>query len=95
MSDYLRRLAERACGDPWFFGWALAAYQQRHGLDDAALAAELGCVPDVLVMLRLCRRPGTAEPGRRLEGDIDEIVRRFAVDPAVLARIVKEAGAAG
>jgi hypothetical protein len=40
VSDDLRRLAERACADPWFFGWALAAYQRRHGLDDAALARE-------------------------------------------------------
>ncbi len=94
MSDYLRRLAGRACGDPWFLGWALAAYQRRRGLDDAALAAELGCVPDVLVLLRLCRRPGTGEPGRTLQGDVEEIARRFAVEPAVLARIVKEAGTA-
>jgi hypothetical protein len=91
MSDYLRRLAERACRDPWFFGWALAAYQRRHGLDDAALAAELGCVPDVLVLLRLCRRPGTDDSPRSLQGDIEEIARRFAVDPAALKRILSDA----
>jgi hypothetical protein len=36
------RYAARASRDPWFFGYALAAYQQRHGLDDAALAREPG-----------------------------------------------------
>ncbi len=41
-----------------------------------------------------CRRPGSGEPGRTREGDIDEIARRFAADSEALARILKEAGAA-
>jgi hypothetical protein len=91
MSEDLRRLAARASADPWFLGWCLAAYQRRHGLDDAALAEELGAHDTaVLVALRLCRRPGTAQPDRTTEEDVREIARRFAVDPAALARIVKE-----
>jgi hypothetical protein len=101
VSDDLRRLAERASADPWFLGFVLSAYQRRQGLDDAALAAELGAHDTaVVVALRLCRRPGTdehdanAQPGRTLEGDIEEIARRFAVNPAALARIVEETGTA-
>ena len=95
MSEDLRRLANRASSDPWFLGWALAAYQRRHGLDDVALAEELSANDTaVVVALRLCRRPGTAQPDRTTEEDIEEIARRFAVDPAVLARIVRENGAA-
>jgi hypothetical protein len=56
--------------DPFFLGSALAAYQRRHGLDDDGLAAVLGCAPDVLTQLRLCRRPGAAEPGRTAERDV-------------------------
>ena len=36
----------------------------------AGLAALLGCTPDVLTQLRLCRRPGAAEPGRTAEEDM-------------------------
>jgi hypothetical protein len=92
MSDNLRRLAERASRDPWFLGHALAAYQQKHGLDDAALARELGANDTaVVVALRLCRRPGAAEPNWTMEEDVEEIARRFGINPAALARIIGEA----
>jgi hypothetical protein len=45
MPPPLESAAARACRDPFFLGWALAAYQKRRGLDDAALAAELGLAP--------------------------------------------------
>jgi len=68
--DPLDALAARVSADPFFLGSALAAYQRRHGLDDDGLAAVLGCAPDVLTQLRLCRRPGAAEPGRTAERDV-------------------------
>jgi hypothetical protein len=70
---------------------AVAAYQQRHGLDDAVLAGALGCAPAVLTQLRLCRRPGAAEPGRTTAEDRAEIARRFGIDTAALGRVVEEA----
>jgi hypothetical protein len=91
MSDDPRPLAARASRDPRFLGWAIAAYQRRHGLDDAALADELGANDTAVVaVLRLCRRPGTA-PGRSLAEDVAEVARRFAVDPVALRRILSEA----
>src|SRR5215813_11740132 len=48
-------LADRVSSNPLFLASVLAAYQQRHGLDDVALAAVLGCSLDVLTGLRLCR----------------------------------------
>ncbi|HKI37990.1 MAG TPA: hypothetical protein VKA46_39415 [Gemmataceae bacterium] len=89
--DPLDHLAARVSGDLWFLAAALARYQQRHGLDDAALAAALGCAPTVLTSLRLCRRPGAAAPERTTDQDISDIARRFGIDPAALARIVQEA----
>jgi hypothetical protein len=47
----------------------------RHGLDDAALAALLGCTPDVLTQLRLCRRPGEAAPARTAGEDVAPTAR--------------------
>jgi hypothetical protein len=60
----LDHLAVRVSSDPYFLESALASYQRRHGFDDAALAGVLGCTPAVLTDLRLCRRPGAAEPSR-------------------------------
>jgi hypothetical protein len=90
----LDHLASRVAGDPSFLGSALASYQQRHGLDDAGLAAVLGCTPNALTQLRLCRRPGVAEPGRTAEEDVAVSATRFGIDAAALRRIVEE-GAGG
>jgi hypothetical protein len=77
--------------DPHFLASVLAAYQRRHGLDDNALAALLGCNVAVLTPLRLCRRPGAAEPSWTWEPDVAEIARRFGLDAAALGRVDEEA----
>jgi hypothetical protein len=71
---------------PFLLASALAAYQQRHNLDDAALAAVLGCALDVLTQLRLCRRPGAALPSRTAVDDVADIAARFGPDAAVRGR---------
>jgi hypothetical protein len=80
MSQLIDQLAARVGTDPFFLASALAAYQQRHGLDDAALAAELGCAPAVLTSRRLCRCPSAAEPDRTAAQEVADIARRFGVD---------------
>jgi hypothetical protein len=42
----------------------------------------------VLTSLRLCRRPGAAEPERTADQDIADIARRFNLDAVALRRIV-------
>jgi hypothetical protein len=99
----LDALAARCAADPFFLASALAAYQQRHGLNEAALAALLGCPPAallgcppaVLTLLRLCRRPGAAAPGAAAPGptaedDVAKIAHHFGVDAAALWRMVEE-----
>jgi hypothetical protein len=54
----LDKLAARAAERPFFLASALAAYQKRHGLDDAGLCRLLGCPPAALTTLRLCRSLG-------------------------------------
>jgi hypothetical protein len=80
--------------DPYFLAPVLAAYQRRHALDDAALAALLGCDPAVLTQFCLCRRPGAAEPSRPTEADMAAIAERFGLDAAALRGIVEEAAGA-
>jgi hypothetical protein len=86
----LEHLAARVAGDPYFLASVPAGYQRRHGLDDAALAALLGCNPAVLTPLRLCRRPGAAAPSWTAEADVAEIARRFGLGAAALGRVVGE-----
>jgi hypothetical protein len=57
----LEHLVARVSGDPYFLASTLAAFQRRHGLDYAALAALLGCNPAGLTPL--CPRSASQERG--------------------------------
>jgi hypothetical protein len=87
MADPLEALAARAAEEPFFLGWILAAYAYSEELNDAGLAAAVGCAGQELAMLRLCRAPGT-DP-QDFWDDITSIAERFALDPQRLAEIVK------
>jgi hypothetical protein len=88
MADPLEDLARRAESEPFFLASLLADYARSEGLDDAGLAASLGCPPPgELVMVRLCRAPRT-EPGEFWE-DVCCIAERFGIDPQRLAEVVK------
>jgi hypothetical protein len=89
-NEPLDALAARACREPYFLASTMAAYQQRHGLDDAAVAAVLGCAPAVLTDLRLCRRPGAAARRRPADEDVAAIAQRYGLDAAALRRIADE-----
>lgn len=91
MVDHLARLARRVQDDPFYLASALAAYARSESLDDAALAAYLGCTPDTLQRLRLCRAPRTDPIGFR--ADIELVAGRFGVDPTLLADVVRRASA--
>jgi hypothetical protein len=84
-----RRCSLDAYGEPDFLAFVLTAYQDRHRLDDAGLAALLWCDVATPTHVRLCRRPGAVEPQRTAE-DVDVIAKRYGVDAAALARIVAE-----
>jgi len=73
-----------------FLASVLATYPARHSLDDAALAAVLGCSVGVLTSLRLCRRPGAAQPGPTAALDVAAMAARFGVDAAALRQVVEE-----
>jgi hypothetical protein len=80
--------------DPGLLAHALAGYQRRYGLDDAALAAVLGCPVATLTAVRLCRRQGAA-PGRTVAQDVDEIAGRIGIDAASLRWVVEAYPASG
>ena len=90
MAEHLNELARRVASDTFFLASALAVYARSEGLDDAALAARLGCQPEALTMLHLCRRP---QSGARFGPDIAAIAARFSVGAELLATVVRRADA--
>jgi hypothetical protein len=86
----LERLAKRVSTDPFFLGFRLAQFAAVKELDDAALAARLGCAPDALANLRLCRAPRADDPTTFRE-DVTCIAAKFGLDARTLAEVAKPA----
>jgi hypothetical protein len=91
MSRGLGHLAARVTDDPFFLGSALAGFARSEGLDADGLATLLGCPPETLPALSLCRRP-SAESERFLT-DIRTIAERFGIDEDALTTILRRADA--
>ena len=89
--NLLRRVAERAAGQPFFLAASLLAYARAEDLDDHTLAARLGCDLTQLPSLLLCRRP-TGE-GLVFRKDVEAIAHRFGMEAARLARLIRAADA--
>jgi hypothetical protein len=87
MRDPLEALAARAEGDPYFLACPLAAYARHERLEDAGLAAALGCRAEDLTRVRLCRTPGTEDTD--FWDDVSRIAERFGMDPERLADAIK------
>lgn len=84
MND-LETLAQRLGEDAFFLAHALGRFAHSESLDDAGLATALGCSPETLTMLRLCRSPRHDS----FKADIDSIAARFQVDAGILADAVR------
>jgi hypothetical protein len=87
MNPYLEHLAQRVADAPDFFACALAAYVRSEHMEDAGLAARLGCSEGTLTHLRLCRMPRAQ--AALFWQDIEEIARRFSLDAEVLAEVAR------
>jgi hypothetical protein len=85
----LDRIANTAQKDPFFLGWWLERFRQAEGLDDAGLMARLGCRPEQLTRLRLCRFPRQDAAGFR--EDVTRICEAYALEPSRLAVVVRRA----
>jgi hypothetical protein len=83
--------AQRARGRDSFIASDLAAYQERHRLDEAQLAVWLGCATRALADLALCRRTQADAPSFR--ADVERIAGHVGVRSDRLARLLRETGA--
>lgn len=87
-SDLIALAANRASSRPFYLGSAFADFQQMRHMSDAELADYVGCQPDKLRALRLCRRPDV--DSARFRPDVRSISDRFDIDPLPLIQLLRE-----
>ena len=87
MTRHLEGLVRRFEGDSFFLAHALKLYAQSEDLDTSGLANRMGCSPETLTMLALCRDPRT--DSERFHRDIHLIASRFEIQPDCLAEVVR------
>ena len=83
--------ARRARGRESFIASDLAAYQERHQLDEARLADWLGGATWALTNLALCRRPQA--DASTFRADVERIAVHVGVRGERLARLLRETDA--
>jgi hypothetical protein len=91
MSDPLERLGRRVEQDQFFLASLLAEYARAERLDDSGLAQALGCQPETLTGIRLCRAPRPDPAGFR--EDLRQVAERFGLDVGRLRDVMREAEA--
>lgn len=87
--DDLRRLARRASEQPFFLGNIFSALALRDNIGNDDIATQLGCSPETLDKMKLCRAPLLDDAG--FLGDVRRISDSFDVDFMQLMSIIKDA----
>ncbi|MBI4497317.1 MAG: hypothetical protein HY689_05405 [Chloroflexi bacterium] len=85
---FLRRAAQRAAARPFFVARDLAAYMELHQVGEEALADLLGCSPEQLPRLALCRRPDPA--GADFRSEVERIAQHVGARAERLAQLLRE-----
>ena len=85
--DMTRKMASLASRDPFYLGWHLTSYSEMTGMSMSEIGRELGCLPETVDSISLCRAP-RAEPPHFRE-DIEAVADRFQARADKLARIVR------
>lgn len=81
----LREVAP-ACDDRWLMGAALRDFQERHGCDEAGMAAHLGLTLERLRWLQMRTRPNPASA--TYADDIRRLAATFRCDADVLRAVL-------
>jgi len=87
--EMLLKMSRLASDDPFYMGWHLARYSEMKGLSVAELGKELGCLPDTVNSISLCRAPRSEPP--HFQDDIERVADRFQVRADKLVGIVRYA----
>lgn len=91
LSSSVVRVAERAYEHPFFLAGVLGEYRRMNRMSSEDFARFLGCSPEDVVRLALCRRPIAHSP--TFLSDVDHLARRFAFPGERLIQIIREVDA--
>ena len=75
-SEMTRKLSLLASQDPFFLSWYFARYSEMMSADIVDVASEIGCLPEVMNTMSLCRAPRTEPPN--FQQDVEAIANRFS-----------------
>ncbi len=84
--DMRLKISRLASKDPFYLGWHFARYLELKGANAVDLSNELGCLPDTINSMSLCRSP--RKPPRFRE-DIERVADRFQVKADKLMDVVR------
>lgn len=82
---WLEVAARRSGQHTWTLGYVFEQYLRHEGKSAGQLAEDLGCSPEVLPWLSLCRRPDE----ERFAEHLEMIEKRFGVEPFRLAAVLR------
>jgi len=85
----LERVAIRAATRPEYLGWVLARYAAAEDTTDAMIAKMLNVPEEDLRRVRLCLRPRS----QSFADDVGQLARKFGLDAATLATMVRHVDA--
>lgn len=86
-NDMLLKISRLASNDPFYLGWYLGRYSEMSGMSMAELGRELGCLPETVNSISLCRAPRSEPPHFR--SDIERVADRFQVRADRLMTVVR------
>jgi hypothetical protein len=87
-TDLLRYAARRASQYPFFLAADMDHFRSHLGMEETDLARFLGCLPDFLPKLALCRRPDPDSP--QFRSDIQRIAGAFGLQTDRLVQLIRE-----
>ena len=85
--DMLLKMSRLASNDPFYMGWHLARYSEMKGFGVVEMGKEIGCLPETVNSISLCRAPRSEPP--QFQNDIERIADRFQVKATKLMGIVR------
>ncbi len=86
-NDMLLKMSRFASNDPFYLGWYLGRYSEMREMSLAEVGMELGCLPETVNSISLCRAPRSESPHFRR--DIERVADRFQVRSDRLMGIVR------
>ena len=85
--EILGKISRLASQNPFYLGWHLARYSEYRGVSMEELSNQLGCLPQAIVSMSLCRAPREDAP--HFQNDIERVAERFQARAYELMRIVR------